>query len=125
MTTYDVQAWTALSTKTYDYFIAHSRSLEEFARRRCDLLEDQGYTVFLPCRDGEGNGEAMISANWDGNGPFTNGFNAKYMLRCLALCGEETKIMFQSAKHPMLIEGEATMVLMPIHIKEASGDDNL
>jgi len=34
-----------------DYYIIHSRSLNEFATLRCDFLESQGYSCYLPCRD--------------------------------------------------------------------------
>ena len=36
---------------TYDYYIAHSRSLSSVAKDHCNMLEEEGYVVFLPCRD--------------------------------------------------------------------------
>lgn len=36
---------------SYDYYIIHSRSLSDFAQRRCEFMESQGYKCYLPCRD--------------------------------------------------------------------------
>lgn len=37
--------------KMYDYYIIHSRSLDEHATNYAEFIENQGLTVFLPCRD--------------------------------------------------------------------------
>lgn len=35
----------------YDYYIIHSRTLDEHATNYAEFIENQGFTVFLPCRD--------------------------------------------------------------------------
>lgn len=49
---------------------------------------------------------------------FQIAFSSNLMLSCLALCGEEARIMFESPSRPMkIVDDNVTMVLMPMHIK--------
>lgn len=77
--------------------------------------------------------EVTIPVDWDSN-DFLIGFDASYVLDCLALCGEETRIMFQEPypdavredgtvsqvghSKPLFVKGNGcVMVVMPMHIK--------
>lgn len=62
--------------------------------------------------------ETSMDVDWTGE-ELVIGFNAKYMLDCLALCGEQTRIMLENASRPLLIKGNGClMVVMPMHIQK-------
>ena len=44
----------------YDYYIIHSRSLSDFAITRTEILEDLGYSCYLPCRDLDDSGKLPL-----------------------------------------------------------------
>ena len=55
---------------------------------------------------------------WEREEPLDIAFSADLMLSCLALCGEEARIMFESPSRPMkIVDDNVVMVLMPMQIK--------
>lgn len=98
-------------------------------------LELSNGKAMLSANDSDGNvGMTEMPVDWQDEEGFAIAFNAKYMLDCLVLCGEQTRIMFQAdtpniyrtdgsvsrtgSGKPMLIEGSGClMVVMPMHIK--------
>lgn len=106
----------------------NTQALAEKLESLATISKDKAYLVKLELS----SGKAMLSAN-DSNGneattempvdwtgeEFVIAFNAHYMLDCLALCGEQTRIMLENASRPLLIEGNGClMVVMPIHIQK-------
>jgi DNA polymerase-3 subunit beta len=116
----DRGTWVQFDTEAFrnvlESFVPISKERSSFTK-----LELTKGKVVLSAQDAYQNNEKMAEAelavDWTGD-DFAIGFNAKYMLDCLALCGEQTRVMLENASRPLLIEGNGClMVVMPMHIK--------
>ena len=129
----DKGTWTTFDTQ------ALTEKLESLAT----VSKSMAYLVKLSLSEGKA---ALSASDHDGNEAVTEiatdwtdeelaiGLNAKYLLDCLALCGERARVMFQQPypdvlrddgtvsqkghQKAILIEGnDCQMVVMPMHIK--------
>lgn len=110
--------WATFDTKELTNALEVLRAVSDKYKAYLTILELDGDAATLS--DGGGDCRATIYdwSDWEQDEPFEIAFAADLMLSCLALCGEQTRIMFESPSRPMkIVDDNVVMVLMPMHIK--------